>query len=158
MKNEKGVVRGKVVKLSMEEAEGKILEAKWQAYETTQTTVSFGQVQGVHNMLYTSASEPRFGFYRWWRGTITSRNRKNLKSQLKTQSLRIKNKNPTNGEYVYDREEHLAQQEAESNSSMYEEYKKRKAARKAAEEKGLTTPHQAPPAESTPVKKKCRYE
>ena len=40
---------------------------------------------------------------------------------------------PTDGEYVYDHEEHIAQQEAESNS-MWEERKKQKAARKAAEE------------------------
>ena len=51
----------------------------------------------------------------------------------------------TDGEYVYDREQHIAEQEAENNS-MWEEYKKKKAARKAAEVEGLMKPA-----------KKCRY-
>jgi hypothetical protein len=52
-------------------------------------------------------------------------------------------KTPTSGKYVYDREEHLAQQEAESNS-MWEERKKEKAARKAAKEEGWTPPTKKP--------------
>lgn len=63
MRDEKGAVRGEVVKLSMEGAEGKMLEAIWQAYVTAEKKVGFGRVQGYRNLLYTSASEPGFGFH-----------------------------------------------------------------------------------------------